>query len=61
MLWPIKVIHPRIRLIYQTGFLVLAADRGFIGNEEIRDAFASFAENRIIIYFRSQPTLPARA
>lgn len=27
----------------QTGFLVVAADRGFVGNEEIRDAFASFA------------------
>ncbi len=29
----------------QTGFLVLFADRGFVGNEEIRDAFESFAEN----------------
>lgn len=29
----------------QTGFLVLAADRGFVGNEEIRDAFESLAEN----------------
>ncbi|WP_350281960.1 CbiX/SirB N-terminal domain-containing protein [Nitrosomonas sp.] len=27
----------------QTGFLVVAADRGFVGNEEIRDAFASFS------------------
>ncbi|MXS85888.1 cobalamin biosynthesis protein CbiX [Nitrosomonas sp. HPC101] len=27
----------------QTGFLVVAADRGFVGNEEIRDAFESFA------------------
>lgn len=27
----------------QTGFLVVAADRGFVGNEEIRDAFATFA------------------
>lgn len=26
----------------QTGFLVVAADRGFVGNEEIRDAFDSF-------------------
>ena len=26
-----------------TGFLVVAADRGFVGNEEIRDAFESFA------------------
>ena len=30
----------------QTGFLVLAADRGFIGNEEIRDAFDTFAKER---------------
>lgn len=29
----------------QTGFLVLTTDRGFVGNEEIRDASASFAEN----------------
>jgi len=29
----------------QTGFLVVAADRGFVGNEEIRDAFASFSTN----------------
>ena len=27
----------------QVGFLIVAADRGFIGNEEIRDAFASFS------------------
>lgn len=27
----------------QTGFLVVAADRGFVGNEEIRDAFTSFS------------------
>lgn len=29
----------------QTGFLIVAADRGFVGNEEIRDAFASFSAN----------------
>jgi sirohydrochlorin ferrochelatase len=29
----------------QTGFLVLAADRGFVGNEEIRDAFELFSNN----------------
>jgi sirohydrochlorin ferrochelatase len=28
------------------GFLVLVADRGFLGNEEVRDAFAGFAEAR---------------
>lgn len=28
------------------GFLVVAADRGFLGNEEIRDAFAAFAPGR---------------
>lgn len=27
----------------KTGFLVVAADRGFVGNEEIRDAFAPFS------------------
>lgn len=27
----------------QTGFLVVAADRGFVGNEEIRDAFEPFS------------------
>ena len=26
------------------GFLVVAPDRGFLGNEEIRDAFAGFSE-----------------
>lgn len=29
-----------------TGFLVLAADRGFVGNEEINDAFNAFAKER---------------
>src|SRR3546814_11575159 len=28
------------------GFLVAAPDRGFTGNEEIRDAFAGFADGR---------------
>lgn len=28
----------------QTGFLVVASDRGFVGNEEIRDAFEPFAK-----------------
>jgi sirohydrochlorin ferrochelatase len=27
----------------QTGFLIVAADRGFVGNEEIRDAFEPFS------------------
>jgi len=27
------------------GFLVVAPDRGFLGNEEIRDAFAGFSEH----------------
>ena len=30
----------------QTGFLVVAADRGFLGNEEIADEFQLFAGNR---------------
>ncbi|MGH8684040.1 MAG: sirohydrochlorin chelatase, partial [Nitrosospira sp.] len=30
----------------QTGFLVLAADRGFVGNEEIIDEFQLFARGR---------------
>jgi len=30
----------------EPGFLVLAPDRGFLGNEEIRDAFESFAKGR---------------
>lgn len=30
----------------QTGFVVLAPDRGFLGNEEIRDAFAPLAAER---------------
>ena len=29
----------------QTGFLVIAADRGFVGNEEIREAFLPFSVN----------------
>lgn len=29
----------------QTGFLIIAADRGFLGNEEIRDAFEPFSAN----------------
>lgn len=29
------------------GFLVVAADRGFVGNEEIRDAFVPFAEKHL--------------
>ncbi len=29
----------------QTGFLIVAADRGFLGNEEIRDAFEPFSAN----------------
>lgn len=30
----------------QTGFLVLTADRGFVGNEEINDAFDTFTKER---------------
>ncbi|MEW6705669.1 MAG: cobalamin biosynthesis protein CbiX [Pseudomonadota bacterium] len=30
----------------ETGFIALAADRGFQGNEEIRDAFEAFAQGR---------------
>lgn len=32
-------------LVDQTGYLVVAADRGFVGNEEIRDAFEPFSAN----------------
>lgn len=46
------------------GFLVLAADRGFLGNEEIRDAFELFSNNRsaalaFITDERTQQTLTA--
>ena len=42
----------------QTGFLVLAADRGFIGNEEIRDAFDAFAKehNAALIFVTDERT-----
>lgn len=43
---------------YRTGFLVLAADRGFVGNEEIRDAFDAFAKdfNATLIFVTDERT-----
>ena len=48
----------------QIGFLVLAADRGFVGNEEIRDAFELFSNNHaaalvFVTDERTQQTLTA--
>lgn len=42
----------------QTGFLILTADRGFVGNEEIRDAFELFAEkhNAALIFVTDEHT-----
>ncbi|SDY94213.1 sirohydrochlorin chelatase [Nitrosomonas sp. Nm33] len=42
----------------QTGFLVLTADRGFVGNEEIRDAFELFAEsyNAALVFVTDEHT-----
>ncbi|MGH9381160.1 MAG: CbiX/SirB N-terminal domain-containing protein [Thermoanaerobaculia bacterium] len=42
-----------------TGYLVVAPDRGFLGNEEVRDAFAPFAEDHPArLVFAAEP--PAR-
>lgn len=37
---------PRVQADSETGFLVAAPDRGFMGNEEIRDLFEVFAKTR---------------
>lgn len=42
-----------------TGYLVVAPDRGFLGNEEVRDAFTPFAEKHAArLVFAAEP--PAR-
>lgn len=41
-----------------TGFLVVAADRGFVGNEEIRDAFENFEQhhNAALVFVTDERT-----